>query len=196
MWTSFNLLFLTKQNLSSTAPYKVHNMLLRYINTIKHHHKNINTVENNILHHGNGQNYITRFSHLPRHRKMHYENLYILNCAAKYDFSESTVCPPESVSVDRNRKSSCVPVWLPSSLGFSSQLRLSSPLNGYSYSLQCLTLHSVLIHNVTIYNGLSLIKKKRKLSSYIRKFRRDRVQSHIWLTAPHIWLNICNFLIY
>ncbi len=27
------------------------------------------------------------------------------------------------------------------------------------------------------------IKKKIKISSYIRKFRRDRVQSHIWLTA-------------
>ncbi len=29
----------------------------------------------------------------------------------------------------------------------------------------------------------ALIKKEKKFSSYIRKFRRDRLQSHIWLTA-------------
>ncbi len=29
----------------------------------------------------------------------------------------------------------------------------------------------------------ALIKKKRRFSSYIRKFRRDRLQSHKWLTA-------------
>ncbi len=29
----------------------------------------------------------------------------------------------------------------------------------------------------------TLLKKKIKFSSYIRKFRRDQLQSHIWLTA-------------
>jgi hypothetical protein len=29
----------------------------------------------------------------------------------------------------------------------------------------------------------TLIKKKRKVSSYIRKFRKEQLQSHIWLTA-------------
>ncbi len=41
----------------------------------------------------------------------------------------------------------------------------------------------------------TLIKKKIKFSSYIRKFRRDRLQSHIWLKRSHhhIWLNIYAF---
>ncbi len=38
------------------------------------------------------------------------------------------------------------------------------------------------------------MKKKIKFSSYMRKFRMEQVQSHIWLTAPpHIWGNICAF---
>ncbi len=44
--------------------------------------------------------------------------------------------------------------------------------------------------------GLTLIKKKIKFSSNIRKFRMEQLQSHIWLTAsssPHIWGNICAF---
>ncbi len=65
----------------------------------------------------------------------------------------------------------------------SAQTLLSCKGILLQFAIFCLTLHSVLIHNVTIYNGLSLIKKKRKLSSYIRKFRRDRVQSHKLLTA-------------
>ncbi len=40
------------------------------------------------------------------------------------------------------------------------------------------------------YEKLTLIKKKLKLSSYIRKFRRDLLQSHIWLTAS---THICAF---
>ncbi len=39
----------------------------------------------------------------------------------------------------------------------------------------------------------TLIKKKIKFSSYIRKFRMEQLQSHIWLTAPHMWGNICAF---
>ncbi len=35
----------------------------------------------------------------------------------------------------------------------------------------------------------TLIKKKTKYSSYIRKFKRDRVQGHIWGRAPNIWGN-------
>ncbi len=42
----------------------------------------------------------------------------------------------------------------------------------------------------TIY---ALIKKKIKFSSYVRKFRMKQLQSHIWLTPPHIWGNICAF---
>ncbi len=66
---------------------------------------------------------------------------------------------------------------------------------------------------------LTLIKKKINFSSYIRKFRRDSLQTHIWLrfisliiygyifahfltyqeTLPHLWLftwSHLNFLIY
>ncbi len=41
----------------------------------------------------------------------------------------------------------------------------------------------------------SLIKKKIKFSSYIRKFRMEQFQSNIWLTAYSysIWGNICAF---
>jgi hypothetical protein len=40
----------------------------------------------------------------------------------------------------------------------------------------------------------TLIKKKIRLSSYIRKFRMEQLQSHIWLTASsYIWWNICAF---
>jgi hypothetical protein len=35
----------------------------------------------------------------------------------------------------------------------------------------------------------TLIKKKRKLSSYIRKFRRDRLQNHTWQTASSQMVN-------
>ncbi len=34
-----------------------------------------------------------------------------------------------------------------------------------------------------LYVRSALIKKKRKFSSYIRKFWRDLLQSHVWLTA-------------
>jgi len=37
------------------------------------------------------------------------------------------------------------------------------------------------------------MKKKVKFSLYIRKLRRKRLQSHIWLMPPQIWLNICTF---
>ncbi len=42
---------------------------------------------------------------------------------------------------------------------------------------------------------LTLIKKKIKFSSYIRKFRMEQLQSHMWLTASsYIYgLNICAF---
>ncbi len=36
------------------------------------------------------------------------------------------------------------------------------------------------------------MKKKIKLSSYIRKFRMEQLQSHVWLTASS-WGNICAF---
>ncbi len=41
----------------------------------------------------------------------------------------------------------------------------------------------------------SLIKKKRKFSSYIWNFRMEQLQSHIWLTASSytVWWNICAF---
>ncbi len=41
----------------------------------------------------------------------------------------------------------------------------------------------------------TLIKKKIKFSSYIRKFRMEQLQSHIWLTASSytVWWNICAF---
>ncbi len=41
----------------------------------------------------------------------------------------------------------------------------------------------------------ALIKKKIKFSSYIRKFRVEQLQSHIWLTASSycIWGNKCAF---
>ncbi len=39
----------------------------------------------------------------------------------------------------------------------------------------------------------TLIKKKIKFSSYIRNFIMKQLQSHIWLTAPHMWENICAF---
>ncbi len=42
----------------------------------------------------------------------------------------------------------------------------------------------------------TLLKEKSIFSSFIRKLRRDRVQSHLWLTASsysHIWQNICAF---
>ncbi len=35
-------------------------------------------------------------------------------------------------------------------------------------------------------------KKQIKVSSYIKKFRREQLQSHTWLTACS-WLNICAF---
>ncbi len=42
----------------------------------------------------------------------------------------------------------------------------------------------------------TLIKKKRKFSSYIRKLRKEQLQSHIWLTAfSHIYYRKL-FLIY
>ncbi len=37
--------------------------------------------------------------------------------------------------------------------------------------------------NQKIVQDPTLLKKKRKFSSYIRKFRRDRGESHIWLPA-------------
>ncbi len=39
---------------------------------------------------------------------------------------------------------------------------------------------------------ITLIKKKIKFSSYIRKFRMKQLQSHIWLTASS-WGNVCPF---
>ncbi len=39
------------------------------------------------------------------------------------------------------------------------------------------------VHFVTPFQAGTLIKKEIKFSSYLRKFRRDRLQSHIWLTA-------------
>jgi hypothetical protein len=39
----------------------------------------------------------------------------------------------------------------------------------------------------------TLIKKKIKFSSYIRKFCMEQLQSHIWLTASYIWGNIFTF---
>ncbi len=37
-------------------------------------------------------------------------------------------------------------------------------------------------------------KRKQHFFLYIRKFRRDGVQSHMTNGEPHIWLNICVFL--
>ncbi len=43
-------------------------------------------------------------------------------------------------------------------------------------------------------NCYTLIKNKIKFSTYKRKFRRDRVQSHIWLTAfPYMTKYLCIF---
>jgi hypothetical protein len=39
----------------------------------------------------------------------------------------------------------------------------------------------------------TLIKKKIKFSSHIRKFRLEQLQSHVWLTASSYWGNICAF---
>ncbi len=44
---------------------------------------------------------------------------------------------------------------------------------------------------------ITLLKKKRKFTSYIRKFRRDRVQSHVWLTgSPNMtkYLHISSYI--
>ncbi len=54
-------------------------------------------------------------------------------------------------------------------------------------SYSCCTFHKC--KSVEAYSCTQLtVKKEKKISSYIRKFRRDRVQSHIWLIAPIIWL--------
>ncbi len=42
----------------------------------------------------------------------------------------------------------------------------------------------VIIVNVRFMKSNTLIKKKIKFSSYKRKFRWDRLDGHIWLTAP------------
>ncbi len=39
----------------------------------------------------------------------------------------------------------------------------------------------------------TMIKKKIQFFSYIRKFRRDQLQSHVWLTASSYMPNICAF---
>ncbi len=57
----------------------------------------------------------------------------------------------------------------------------------------------ILILFLTLFRSLSCTVKKReiKFSSYIRKFGRDRLQSHIWLTAsPYIvkYLRISSYI--
>ncbi len=63
------------------------------------------------------------------------------------------------------------------------------------------------IHSITALNhfkfcilnvGTTLIKKKIKFSSYIRKFGMEQLQSHIWLMAPHTVYGeiFAHFLIY
>ncbi len=45
-------------------------------------------------------------------------------------------------------------------------------------------------------NKNALMKKKRKVFSYLMKFRRDRLQSHIWLTASSYttkYSRICSY---
>ncbi len=52
----------------------------------------------------------------------------------------------------------------------------------------------VRLKQVLLIDVWTLKKKLNKISSYIRKFIREELQSHIWLTPPHIWLiNICAF---
>jgi hypothetical protein len=41
--------------------------------------------------------------------------------------------------------------------------------------------------------AITCTDKKVKFSSYIRKFRMEQLQSHIWLTVSHIRGNICAF---
>jgi hypothetical protein len=51
-----------------------------------------------------------------------------------------------------------------------------------------------LIQEITyFYNIRTLVEKKIKFSSHKRKFRRERLQSHIWLTASSYMVNICAF---
>ncbi len=69
-----------------------------------------------------------------------------------------------------------------------------SELNTFSTSLW--STHYQHIHNgpfaqqksgTTMFHP-TLIKKKRKFSSYMRKFRMEQLQSHIWLTASSYML--------
>jgi hypothetical protein len=48
------------------------------------------------------------------------------------------------------------------------------------------------LSGIVIQRG-ALIKMKIKFSSYIRKFRMEQLQSHIWQRPPHIWGSICAF---
>jgi hypothetical protein len=58
-------------------------------------------------------------------------------------------------------------------------------------SLQ-LSISAETIHTAVILAS-TLIKKKTKLYSYIRKFRVEQLQSHTWLTASSLWGNISAF---
>ncbi len=57
---------------------------------------------------------------------------------------------------------------------------LSLPLRA---PIQKFFTHTVLPFFRTVHEGKTLIKKRIKFSSYIRKFRVEQLQSHIWLTA-------------
>ncbi len=47
-------------------------------------------------------------------------------------------------------------------------------------------------HSPTPQYEIALIKKKIKFSSYMRKFRVEQLQSHIWLTASsYMWKYFC-----
>ena len=58
-----------------------------------------------------------------------------------------------------------------------------------------LTSNQILFYPMKYRNSSTstLIKKKIKFSSFIRKFIRARLQSHILLKPSHIWLKICTF---
>jgi hypothetical protein len=69
-------------------------------------------------------------------------------------------------------------------------------------SFYCTFILSLYLHSLSylplspppsLFIFLTLLKMKKTISSYVRKFRSDRVRSHIWLRPPHIWLNICAF---